>query len=192
MDAAQTPAQASLTDKSAEYDRHNARVGKADKTRLWYRHSLQYFDNFLRDAGRSRLIADIGLEDAQAFLDFLKARQHKTQSIQVRSRAIRAFFHWLDGRDDHRMKRLEVPRLKQATIERVEILDPIEIAAIERSFNTRTFAGLRDRALVALMLDCGLRREEVITLELRTQQLDGGCVRVLGKGNKYRSIPFGY
>ncbi|MGH2930729.1 MAG: tyrosine-type recombinase/integrase, partial [Solirubrobacteraceae bacterium] len=180
-----------LAERAADYDRHNARAGKTDKTRLYYEHSLRYFDEFLQATGRSRVLADITLDDAQCFLDALKARQHKTLSIAARSRALRAFFHWTDARDDHRMKRLEVPRLKQASIDRVEVLEPWEIAAIERSFNLKTFSGLRDRAIAALMLDCGLRRAEVIGLELTAQQLEMGVVRVLGKGNKYRAIPFG-
>ncbi|MDE3076161.1 MAG: hypothetical protein KGJ86_12105 [Chloroflexota bacterium] len=97
------------------------------------------------ETGRSDLIEGISLEDGQAYLDYLRARQHKVLSIQTRARSLRAFFHWVDGRDDPRFKRLEVPRQKQAGIERVHILDPLEIAAIERSFNPRTFAGLRDR-----------------------------------------------
>jgi len=181
-----------LREAAADYDRHNARKGKSDKTRLWYRSSLRYFDEFLAESGRSTSMAEISLEDAQDYLDYLRARDHKILSIQSRSRSIRAFFHWFDGRDEHRMKRLEVPRPRQDSIEQVEILQMWEIAAIEKSFNPRTFAGLRDRAIVSVMLDCGLRRGEVIGLEVKPQQLDDGCIRVLGKGGKYRSIPFGY
>ena len=93
----------SLAQAASDFDGHNARQGKTDKTRLWYALSLRYFTEFLADQGRPQQIADISLADAQAFLDRLKARGHKTQSVQCRSRALRAFFHWFDGRDDHRM-----------------------------------------------------------------------------------------
>ena len=185
-------AETTLGQAAADLDRHNARKGKSDRTRQWYEQSLRYFDEFLAETRRSRLMADITLADAQEFMDRLKARGHKVQSIQTRSRALRSFFHWFDGRDEHRLKRLEVPRLKQDSIEQVEILQTWEIAAIERAFNPRTFSGLRDRAIVSVMLDAGLRRAEVVGLDLKPQQLQDGCVRVLGKGGKYRSIPFGY
>src|SRR4051812_36072879 len=98
-----------LSQAAADLDRHNARKGKTDRTRQWYEQSLRYFDEFLAETQRSRLMADITLADAQEFLDRLKARGHKVQSIQTRSRALRSFFHWFDGRDEHRLKHLEVP-----------------------------------------------------------------------------------
>lgn len=55
-----------------------------------------------------------------------------------------------------------------------------------------TLKGLRDRALLAVMLGAGLRRSEVAALEFRhIQQRDGRWVIVdlVGKGNRVRSVP---
>ncbi|MEZ4714390.1 MAG: tyrosine-type recombinase/integrase [Caldilineaceae bacterium] len=55
-----------------------------------------------------------------------------------------------------------------------------------------TIKGLRDRALLALLLGCGLRREEVVTLTMQhIQQREGRwlIVDLLGKRNKVRSVP---
>ncbi len=58
--------------------------------------------------------------------------------------------------------------------------------------DTTTLKGLRDRALLAVMLGAGLRRSEVAALEFRhIQQRDGRWVIVdlVGKGNRVRSVP---
>lgn len=58
--------------------------------------------------------------------------------------------------------------------------------------DTNTLKGLRDRAILALLLGCGLRRAEAANLTFdRIQQRDGRWVLVdiVGKRNKVRSVP---
>ena len=58
--------------------------------------------------------------------------------------------------------------------------------------DVKTLKGLRDRAILAVMLGCGLRRSEVAALTVRhVQQREGRWVIVdmLGKGLRVRSVP---
>jgi integrase len=58
--------------------------------------------------------------------------------------------------------------------------------------DTSIVKGVRDRAILALMLGCGLRRSEMAALEVRyVQQRDGRWVVVdlVGKGRRVRSVP---
>jgi integrase len=60
------------------------------------------------------------------------------------------------------------------------------------SADTTTTKGRRDRALLAVMIGCGLRREEVASLKVEhIQQRDGRWIilDMCGKGRKIRSIP---
>ncbi len=49
-----------------------------------------------------------------------------------------------------------------------------------------TNAGARDAAIIGLMYSCGLRREEVVTLDLADYDTESGRLVVRGKGNKER------
>jgi site-specific recombinase XerD len=56
----------------------------------------------------------------------------------------------------------------------------------------RTLKGLRDRAIFAVLIGCGLRRAEAVNLTFKhIQQRDGRWVLVdlIGKRNKVRSVP---
>ena len=58
--------------------------------------------------------------------------------------------------------------------------------------NTKTVKGLRDRALLAVLIGCGLRRQEAANLTFaHIQQREGRWVLVdlVGKRNKVRSVP---
>ncbi len=50
---------------------------------------------------------------------------------------------------------------------------------------------LRDRALFELAYGCGLRAEELVTLELGSVEFEAEAVRVEGKGQKTRIVPAG-
>lgn len=51
--------------------------------------------------------------------------------------------------------------------------------------------GLRNMCLIALMLDCGLRRNEALELEIDNIHITQGIIKVLGKGQKERIVPIG-
>src|SRR5271165_2339795 len=51
--------------------------------------------------------------------------------------------------------------------------------------------GLRDRAMLELLYATGLRVTELCRLELSNVEKDSGVLRVTGKGNKQRLVPFG-
>ena len=50
----------------------------------------------------------------------------------------------------------------------------------------------RNKAIIALMLDSGLRQNEVCTLVKKGLDFDRGALQVTGKGCKDRLVPLGY
>jgi site-specific recombinase XerD len=66
-----------------------------------------------------------------------------------------------------------------------------EVAQLLDRIPARTPLEVRDRALFELAYSCGLRCEEIVTLDLDSVDFDAEELRVLGKGSKTRLVPIG-
>jgi integrase len=64
-----------------------------------------------------------------------------------------------------------------------------ELRALFAICDVTTAAGARDAALVALLYGCGLRRSEVVRLQLRDYDPTARAVKVTGKGHRQRLVP---
>lgn len=66
-----------------------------------------------------------------------------------------------------------------------------EVFALLDGIKTDDVAAVRDRAVLEFLYATGLRVSELTSLDLDDVDLAGDTVRVLGKGNKERMVPFG-
>src|SRR5436190_38294 len=55
----------------------------------------------------------------------------------------------------------------------------------------RSFAGRRDEAMLRVLMDTGIRRAEILGLQLVDVDLDQGLLRVTGKGSRTRVVAIG-
>jgi len=184
----------------------NRAEGKSPATIRWYEQNIALFLRFLNDRDLSTAVRDVGLPEAREFILSLQAQttrfasnpftptreQHlSSHTINTAARALRAFFHWLmlEGyTKTHKLQNMKVPRVQKKM---VDILSKEEIARLLGSLNPRTIPGSRDHAIVMVLLDCGLRASELLTLKDQNTNLEEGSLRVVGKGNKERIVPIG-
>jgi site-specific recombinase XerD len=69
-----------------------------------------------------------------------------------------------------------------------EVLSPAEVAALFAACSSGP-AGIRNRALIAVLYRAGLRISEALALEPKDLDLDAGAIRVLrGKGGRSRTV----
>jgi site-specific recombinase XerD len=116
----------------------------------------------------------------------------RPSTVQNYHKHLRRFFAWLveeevlDTSPKEKVKPViaRPDQIQPFTCEQVSAL----ILAAGRSHDS-----LRNVAVVTLLFDTGLRASELCGLRMRDLDLDldQQHLRVLGKGNKYRTIPFG-
>jgi integrase/recombinase XerD len=102
---------------------------------------------------------------------------------------LRSFFDFLmfeKYRDSNPTDLLETPKLSR-TLPDTLTVDEINLL-IEQIDLSNPF-GERNRAMLETLYGCGLRVSELISLKISDLFFDQGFIRVLGKGNKQRSVP---
>jgi len=129
-----------------------------------------------------------------AFLEDLQQRRGiGASSRNLRLTAIRSFFRYASFELPDfaaQIQRVLAMPSKRCSRAQIGFLTREEIDALLRAPDLRTLAGRRDRALMLVAVQTGLRLSEITGLCRRAVCLGTGAhVRVLGKGRKERSTP---
>ena len=107
-------------------------------------------------------------------------------SLRRRAASIRGFYRFAygDGLIDRDVAaHIDLPRQPRLLPETLTVAD------VEALLDAAP--DLRSRALLELLYASGLRVSEALGLDLEDLSLDGGYVRVIGKGDKERLVPVG-
>jgi len=126
--------------------------------------------------------------------DHRSARILRPTSLRRRAAAIRGFYRFAFGEGLIAVDvagHLDLPRQPRL------LPETLTVAEVERLLEA-TLGGapdapvrIRDRALVELLYAAGLRISEALRLDREDLSLEGGFVRVIGKGDRERLVPVG-
>ncbi|MDA8237993.1 MAG: tyrosine-type recombinase/integrase [Chloroflexi bacterium] len=157
-----------------------AAEGAAAKTLTWYRMILR---RAVTSLGDGRPVDSLDGADLRAWLLELRSTLSPI-SVAGYVRTLKVLGNWLAAEELARataLRALRKPRVPERLIE------PVGDDAMRRLL---AVAGLRDRAILLLLLDTGLRVSEAGGLRLGDLRVDG-TLKVRGKGSKERIVPVG-
>jgi integrase/recombinase XerD len=155
-----------------------------------YSRDLGRYAGFLSARGAAGL-PEAGITLLREYLGWLAQRGLAASSRARALAAVRAFYRFLllEGRiGQDPTEYLEAPRGWKKL---PRYLSGEEVERLLAHPDTGTRMGLRDALLLALLYDCGLRVSELAALRLEQLDLESWLIRVLGKGDKERFVPFG-
>ena len=117
--------------------------------------------------------------------------QTKATSANRRMTVFRRFYRW--ALRDNRL--LADPTLKLLSAKQPlrlpKSLSEAQVDALLNAPDAETPLGLRDRAMLELLYASGLRVSELVNLPLLSLNMREGVLRITGKGDKERLVPFG-
>lgn len=159
-----------------------------------FRLLLQYAQQRLRKAPSQLTMLDLDTVFLGSFLDYLEQeRDNSARSRNVRLAAIHSFFRYVALHTPEysalAQRVLAIPS-KRYVRQPICFLTPVEIEALLAALDLNTWSGRRDRALLLLAVQTGLRASEVVSLRCENIVLGTGAhVQCLGKGRKTRCTP---
>jgi site-specific recombinase XerD len=155
---------------------------------------LAEFVRFLERDGQSATLAELRPASIRRWLLAVQAghkRPLAPSSIAGRVRTVRAFGSWIAREFDlthSPVRGVPVPRVPERIISSLRDGD---VRALLRALEERSTQPDRDRAIVLLLLDTGVRLSEVAGLRIKDVDLIEGRCRVMGKGSRERLVPIG-
>lgn len=162
--------------------------GLSDKTiESYHLLTARFIDYIGTDTERE----NITQENIEQFVESLYKCSLSISSIATYIRNTRIFLKWYEKkhRVHYKASELSIPRTPKKL---VRLYTADEIGLIFQSVHTcADWLDARNRAMIALMLDSGIRQGEVCNLELKNIHFDSGRMKVCGKGNKERFVPLG-
>lgn len=134
---------------------------------------------------------EVGAGHVRSHLDRLAARGLSARSRARHLAALRVFHRFLLAERHAKLdptEDLETPRSARRL---PVVLSLEEVEALLDAPAPKSAAGLRDRAMLALLYATGLRVGELVSLPVEALRLDAGFLVAKGKGNKERLVPVG-
>lgn len=164
--------------------------GKAANTQEAYERDIKKLLTFLKNKHLN--ILKINMEDITLFLAHLRDDEKlESSSIARIISAIKRFYTFLEMEkiiQESPFKNLHAPKLIRHL---PDVLAPEDIEAIINKANKDDPLSIRDKAMLEMLYSSGLRISELLKLTLSNIFFEEDFLRIIGKGNKERMVPFG-
>ncbi len=164
----------------------------SEKTFEAYDYALNQFLDFLGEMEINSLeIEDIELNDIRPFLGWLNDKGYSKTSLKLKISAIKSFFKFAHKKgiiEKNSAALVPTPKLDKKL---PSFLLKDEINRVIDSLDANDPIQARNQALIELLYSSGLRISEALNILLSDIDLSRNSVRVLGKGQKERTVPVG-
>lgn len=157
----------------------------------FYQNELDWFHNYLKKL-HLRLVDQITTDHIRQYL--IQLSTHRSpHGVHASFRAIKAFFTWYtDELDDpawrNPMKKVAPPKINTDPLPGVT---PLQVQALITAC-PRGKIGERDKAIIFVLFDTGIRKAELTKLNFGDVDLRTGALQIrAGKGNKDRTVFLG-
>jgi integrase/recombinase XerC len=164
----------------------------SEKTIVSYRIDLEEFEDYLKkvDAEKNLVTADADL--VRSWMVYLMEKGRSVATVNRKLSSLRSFYRFLLRRrvvDLDPMLKVVGPK-KQKTLPSFLRVQEMDRLLDECSVN-EDFEGVRDRLILEMFYATGMRLSELIGLSDADVDLSAKLLKVTGKRNKQRLIPFG-
>jgi integrase/recombinase XerC len=176
------------------YERHLRleRNRSAHTVRAYVCDVTGFLDHLARLGGRSP--ADMDLAALRGWLGVQRGRGASRATMARRAAALRTFSAWTRATaltPDDPGQLLASPRTRRTLPAVLRVDEAAALMTLEPGADVPEPVALRDRLIVELLYGSGIRVSELVGLDVDDIDRSRRVIRVLGKGAKERTVPYG-
>ena len=161
--------------------------GLSQGTIDFYRKKLKHLVDFCSQR-QIRSVMDLNATEIRTFFIFLKDKNHNRGGIYAHFKVLRSFLYWYE--EENELEEWSNPiRKVKIKSPNEQPLEPADISAIKAILKTceNNYTGIRDKAIILMLLDTGMRASELISIDHENINPITGVIQILnGKGGKFR------
>ncbi len=171
-----------------QYLEHERRF--SPNTLLAYERDLKQFFSYLKEQYDTDDVNKIKHFHIRSWMVELMKRKVVNKSINRKLSCLRSYFKFEQkkGLTTNPMKKIVAPKTGKKLP--IYVLEDAMEKVLDPDNYTKDFKGERDRMIMELLYGLGIRRSELIGLKESSIDFNQSAIKVLGKGNKERIIPF--
>lgn len=163
---------------------------KSPRTVQGYGDTLDLFGRWLVEHGHPTRADQITRDTIREWLTELDAR-NKPSTVATRYKGLAVFFKWCVAEGELQASPMDNVRPPAIPEDPARVLTDDEIRRLLKATSGPDFDDIRDHAMFLVLLDTGMRRQELVGLTLDDHNEDLAVLRVLGKGSRVRTCPYG-
>jgi site-specific recombinase XerD len=192
--AESTPTVGDLTENALGFTLHLAAGNKSPNTIKAYREAVDQLARFLADKGMPQAVANIRREHVEAFIQDQLDRL-RPASAANRYRSLQQFFRWLV--DEGELRESPMVRMKPPAVPETPppVITEDQLNALVRACAGSGFDERRDKAIILILLDTGIRLAEISGLRPEDVEIPRApattTLKVVGKGRRPRTVAVG-
>jgi len=170
----------------AEYLEYLAHIKKySSHTIKAYRQDIRQYVNYFREND-----LEVSKDAIRDYISVIFMRTKNKATLSRKIKAIRSFYRYLVRQGKMEKNPFDVVSTPKEDKKLPEVLTEREMADFLDRLPGGTFIELRNRAVFEFLYATGLRISELVNVRMGDINFNERMVRVLGKGNKERIVPF--
>ncbi|MDO8702344.1 MAG: tyrosine-type recombinase/integrase, partial [Undibacterium sp.] len=154
-----------------------------------YRRDMRLFAEWLHASTQKHLL-DVTESDIFAYVA-QKHNESKATSANRRMTVLKRYYQMAFRQNQISINPCTKLKSAKQANRLPKTLSEKQVEQLLQAPDDNTPLGLRDRTMLELLYACGLRVTELVSLRSLDMSLNDGVLRVTGKGNKTRLVPFG-
>ena len=179
-----------IIDKYLQYIK--LELNLSEHTQVAYGNDLRQWEQFLTGGGEQVDVASVTASDIRAWLLQLSGSGDSARTLRRKVQAVRSFYKWLMRNGTvvvNPAASVELARIPKRLPQLVRE-DSVD-SLLDSKIDDADFEQVRNRLIVMMLYETGMRRAELISLLDKNVDTAKGELKVHGKRDKDRIIPFG-